>query len=114
MSSRYNKLLSMVNSYDNYVKKLQELEDKLAWKKAVRKNTQRAYEDYLTTYPNGIYIFETKQKIDEFIVIARKKEEARLAELTRKKEEVRLAELTRKEEEARLARIDMANEVDES
>jgi hypothetical protein len=81
------------------------VEDKLWWSKATKKNTQRAYENYLVDYPNGIYSFEAKQKIDEFIAIEIEKEleRKRLAEIERRKEEERLVKIEK--EKARLAEI---------
>ena len=102
MSSIYNKSyresLLLVNSHNDYLKEMLKVEDKLWWSRATKKNTQKAYENYLSEYINGTHALEAKQKVDEFIAIEKEKEleEKRLAEIERRKE--RLAELKREKE----------------
>ena len=77
MSSIYNKSyresLVLVNSHNDYLKEMLKVEDKLWWSRVSTENTQKAYEAYFLYYPQGIYSFEAKKKIDEFIVIEREK-----------------------------------------
>ncbi len=84
----YKELLNKFDGYLDYLEEIEKVKDKIEWEEAKRINTQRAYEEYLYSYINGIYSFEAKQKIDEFIALKRAKKLER-----KRKEEERLAKI---------------------
>ncbi len=70
----YRETLDKIDSYQEYISEVKKVEDKMWWGKATNQNTKIAYEKYLNSYLNGIYSFEAREKIDEFIAVNREKE----------------------------------------
>lgn len=62
---------------DLALNKLIEIQDKEFWKKTFARGTSEAYQDYIETFPNGLFFKDAKREINTFI-IHNKKEKNKL------------------------------------
>jgi hypothetical protein len=62
--------------------------DNNAFAQAIKTNTEQAYKEYTTNYPNGLHIEEAKRKIDELIKVKKEIEDRENAKRKAKREEI--------------------------
>ncbi|RUM58065.1 MAG: hypothetical protein DSY40_00120, partial [Nautilia sp.] len=65
LNANYSDILDKLNSYEEYQEEIKNITEEFIYQKAISKNEEEFYEEYIKLFPNGKHIDEITKKLED-------------------------------------------------